>query len=282
MNDIYVVNAKGEKELFSFQKVYRSARNAGAGKDLAREIAEIIERDAFSEMRTSDIYRKVRKLLAKKNFKSGLRFSLKRAIGKLGPTGFPFEKYIGEIFKKLGFDVKINQFLPGRCVSKYEIDFLAQKDNTIYIGECKYRNLAGDRVHSKDALANYARFLDISNGAFLGSGKYKNWVKKTILTTNTKFTARAKRYSKCVGMEILGWKEPKNNGLEYIIEKQKLYPITILPSLKSRIKDAFVSQKMMLAQDVLKINPQKFSKRFKMPPSDLEALIKEAKFLLEE
>lgn len=281
-SNIYIINSRGEKEMFSFQKVYRSAQNAGANRNLAKEIAQIIERDVFSGMKTSDIYRQVRKLLAKKNSKSALKFSLKQAIKKLGPTGFPFEKYIAEIFKKSGFDVKINQFLPGKCASKYEIDFLAQKENIIYVGECKYRNLAGDRVHSKDALANYARFLDISNGAFLRSKKYKNCVKKTIITTNTKFTAKARRYSRCVGMELLGWKEPRNNSLEYIIEKQKFYPITILPSLKSRIKNAFVSQEMMLAQDVLKINPQKFSKKFKIPLNDLEALIKQAKILLEE
>jgi hypothetical protein len=280
MKNIHIINSKKDKEFFSFQKVYQSALRAGADKNLAREIAGIIQKDVYSGMRTSDIYKRVRKLLARKNSKSYLRFSLKQAIRKLGPTGFPFEKYVAEMFKGLGYDVKLNQSLPGKCVKGYEIDFLAKKDNTIYVGECKYRNLQSNRIHTNIVLANQARFLDILNGAFLMSGKYKNYNKKTIIVTNTKFTRRAKQYARCVDTRLLGWKEPKSNSLESIIEKQKFYPITILPSMKSRIKDAFVSRKMMLARDVLRINPQRFSKKFKIPINNLEPLIKEAKILL--
>jgi hypothetical protein len=282
MENAYIINSKGEREVFSFQKVYQSALRAGADKNLAREIAQIIEKDVFSGMKTSDIYKRVRRLLARKNSKSYLRFSLKQAMRKLGPTGFPFEKYVGEMFKGLGYDVKLNQLLPGKCVRGYEIDFLAEKDNTIYIGECKYRNLQSNRIHTNTVLANHARFLDILNGALLRKGKYKHYTKKTIIVTNTKFTGRAKQYSRCVDTKLLGWKEPRSNSLENMIEKQKFYPITILPSLKSRIKDAFVSQKMMLARDVLKINPRKFSRKFKIPLNNLEPLIKEAKILLEK
>jgi hypothetical protein len=277
---VYIINSKGEREVFSFQKVYRSALRAGADKNLAREIAGIIQMDVYSGMRTFDIYKRVRGLLARKNSNAGLRFSLKQAIRKLGPTGFPFEKYAGVLFKGLGYDLKLNQLLPGKCVRGYEIDFLAVKDNTIYIGECKYRNLQSNRIHTNVVLANQARFLDILNGALLRQGKYKNYNKKTIIVTNTKFTGRAKQYARCVDTKLLGWKEPRNNSLENIIEKQKFYPITILPSLKSRARDAFVSQKMMLARDVLRINPQRFSKKFRIPLKNLEPLIKEAKILL--
>ena len=282
MKNVFVINSREEKEKFSFQKVYKSALRAGAGKGLAREIAKIIQSDVFSGMRTSDIYKRVRKLLARKNSNAGLRFSLKQAIKKLGPTGFPFEKYVGQMFEEMGFEVRLNQLLSGKCVQGYEIDFLAEKDNILYIGECKYRNLQSNRVDTNVVLANHSRFLDILSGAFLMSGKYKNFDKKTIIVTNTKFTSRAKQYAKCVDTKLLGWKEPKNNGLENIIEKQKFYPITILPSLKSHVKEAFVSQKMMLARDVLRINPQRFSKKFKIPLNNLKPLIKQAKILLGE
>ena len=282
MKNVYIINSRGEREIFSFHKVYMSAVRAGAGKGLAREIAKIIQADVFSGMKTSDIYKRVRKLLARKNSNAGLRFSLKQAIRKLGPTGFPFEKYVGQMFQELGYKVQLNQLLSGKCVAGYEIDFLAEKDNTIYVGECKYRNLQSNRIDTNVVLANHSRFLDILNGAFLLSGEYKNFDKKTIIVTNTKFTARAKQYAKCVDTKLLGWKEPKNNSLENIIEKQKFYPITILPSLKSNVKNAFVSQKMMLARDVLRIDPQRFSKKFKIPLNHLQLLIKQAKILLGE
>ncbi len=210
-----------------------------------------------------------------------MKFNLKKAIQKLGPTGFPFEKFIGEIFQKLGYTVKINQFLPGKCIRDYEIDFIAQKDNLLYIGECKYRNLPGERVHSKDALANFARFLDILNSSYFNSKQYKNFKIKTILVTNTKFTKRTIDYSSCVGAELLGWRYPRNRGLEYLIESQGLYPITILSCLDKYMADYFVSKKIMLAQDILKIKPENLTRKLKIPKRKIDLLIKEARYLLE-
>jgi len=282
MVSLYVINSRGDKELFSLQKVCRSARWAGASQELSRKIAKVIEKEAYPGIRTSEIFQKVKKLLHQKTPGAALRFNLKEGMRKLGPTGFPFEKFIGGIFRKLGFKVRINQHLPGSCLRDYEIDFLAEKGNLIYVGECKYRNFAGERVHSKDALATYARFLDILNGSFFKIKKYKDFKIKTILVTNTKFTNRAKNYSNCVGVETLGWKIPRNKGLEYLIEKEKLYPVTILPSLNKYLRDVFVSEKIMLVEDVLKVDPQKFSKRFKISVKYLYPLIKEAKTLLEK
>ncbi len=279
MSPLYVVNSKGEKEPFSFDKVYNSARRAGAKPSLAKEIAKIISNEAFPGIKTFEIYKKAKKILSRRTPKSALRFSLKAGMRKLGPTGFPFEKYIGEIFKKQGFRVKINQYLPGFCLSSYETDFLAQKNKLVYVGECKYRNLPGERVHSKEVLANQARFQDILKGKYLKSKKYQNSQIKTIMVTNTKFTNRAIAYSRCSGIELLGWRYPKKEGLENLIEKEGLYPVTILPSLKGYLKDIFVSEKIMLAKDVLKIDPQKFAKKFKISQKSLYPLIEEAGIL---
>jgi len=281
MTSLYVTNSRGEKELFSFQKVYWSARRVGASKKLAEKVAKIIEKESYPGIRTPEVFKKVKKLLRQESPKAALKFNLKEGMRKLGPTGFLFEKYIGEVLKKVGFEVKINQHLPGFCLSRYEIDFIARKGNLIYVGECKYRNFFGERVHSGDALANYARFLDILKGSFFKSKKYKGFRIKTMMATNTKFTNRAMKYSRCMNVELLGWRCPKNRGLEYLIEKEKLYSITILPSLKGYLKDIFVSKRMMLAQDVLKIDPKKFAKKEKISLNHLERLISEARILLE-
>ncbi len=281
MAQSYVINSRGEKELFSFKKAYDSARRVGASRVLAREIAETVKRKAFPGIKTSAIHEKIRKLLSKNVFNSALKFSLKSGMRRLGPTGFPFEKYIGEVLRESGFRVKINQLLPGFCISGYEIDFVAEKDKTVYVGECKYRNLAGDRVHSGDVLENYARFLDISRGPYFKSNKYRDFRLKTMMVTNTKFTGRSVNYSRCVGIELLGWRTPRDRGLEYLIEKEKVYPITVLPSLRGHLKDVFVSERMMLAKDVLNIDPRKLAKRFRVPAKPIESLVREARALLE-
>lgn len=279
MSHLYVINSRGGKESFSLRKVYRSARRVGASKDLAERIARVIQKKAYPGVRTSEIFREIKKILSQRALGPAIKFSLKEAMRKLGPTGFPFEKYIGEIFSKQEFEVKLNQRLSGYCLN-YEIDFLAQKENLLYIGECKYRNLPEGRVHSKAALANYARFLDLKKGNFFNKKEFRNLELKTILVTNTKFSKDAVKFSRCVGIELLGWKYPKLRGLEYFIDSQRLYPITILPSLKKDLAAIFASKKIMLVQDILRLDPMKFAKGTKISAKRLKLLIEEAKILL--
>ena len=275
---MYIINSRGEKEAFSLRKVYRSARRVGADIKSAKRIAEIIKQEVVPGTKTIDIFKRVRQLLGEKDSQLALKFSLKEAIKKLGPDGFSFEKYVGRILESAGYKVKINQYLPGACLAGYEIDFLAAKGDLVYVGECKYRNSPGDRIDTKEMLAVYARFSDILSGSFFKNASEKEI--KAIMVTNTKFTSRAKRYARCKGIELLGWRHPKDAGLEYLIEKEKLYPITILPSLKKFLKDIFVSQKMMLAKDVLALDPANFTEGNNLPMESLDPLIKEASVLL--
>jgi len=257
MKKVHVINYQGQKEPFSVKKVYLSARRVGASRRLAEEIANIIATEVYEGITTKEIFSKVRSLLKKEHPSASLRFSLKKGIKKLGPTGFPFEKYIGEIFKIQGYEVKMNQYIKGDCL-EYEIDFIAQKEDTLYIGECKYRNQSDGLVRSDYALINYARFLDIQKGNFYRKQEEKGLKIKSILVTNTKFTQRAIKYSQWAGVELLGWKYPVKHGLEYLIDSQKLYPITILPSLSKRLTNILVSKKIMLAKDILNLNKEEF------------------------
>lgn len=276
---IYVINSAGERESFSFQKVYRSARRVGASKLLAKKIATIIEKRVYPGITTTEIFKEVRKQLNQMSPQVALKFNLKEGIKKLGPTGFPFEKYIAEILKRNVFKVKINQYIFGSCCS-YEIDFSAEKENLLYIGECKYRNLPRGEVHLETALANYARFLDIKENRFSNKVFGKTKI-ESLLVTNAKFTKEAIKYSKCIGVKLLGWNYPKSKGLEYLIDKQNLYPITILPSLKSNLANIFVLRKIMLAEDLLDIDVNKFAIETKISIDSLRSLMKEARILLE-
>jgi len=281
MASLYVINSRGEKEPFSSEKVYNSARRVGASSELAGEITETLKKEVFPGIATAIVYKRIRKLLSKNAPKSALRFSLKQGMRKLGPTGFPFEKYIGEVLKRYGFKVKINQLLSGLCLRDYEIDFVAKREGVVYVGECKYRNLPGERVDSGDALKNHARFLDIQKGPYFKSKEHQGFEIRTMMVTNAKFTDRAKDYSRCTGIELLGWRHPRDKGLEYLIEKEKLYPVTILPSLRGYLKDIFVSERMMLARDILKIDPASFAAEFKVKTRLIESLVREARILLE-
>jgi Holliday junction resolvase len=280
MAALFVTNAAGEKEPFSYKKIYRSAKRAGASGQFARKISDILFKEAYPGIKTSEIFKRIKELLHEELPQVALRFNLKEAMRRLGPTGFPFERYVAEILKSLGYQVKINQFLPGRCLPSYEIDFIAEKDNIIYVGECKYKHLFGERVHHVYTLANYARFLDILNGRYFKASRYRGREIRTMMVTNTKFTSTTQDYARCVGIDLLGWNYPKDRGLERLIDQEGLYPVTILPALRGYLQDIFTKEKIVLVKDVLKIDPQKFAKRFRVPMSQIESLVKQAKTLL--
>ncbi len=271
---VNVINLEGEKEPFSFQKVYQSALRAGADKKTAEEIAEKIKNKAYEGIKTSDIFKEVNSFLSQESPKAALRFNLKQAMKKLGPAGFAFEKYAGEIFAQHGFKIRYNQQVKGLC-TEHEIDFVAQNKEEIFFAECKYRNRAGNKIDLPIALQNYARFLDIKKGKEINGREFK-----TIVITNTKFTSKAAVYSACVKAELLGWRYPRKRGLERLIEEKNLYPVTILPSFEKRLVQVFVQKRIMLAKNVLEINPQTFAQKNDVSLTLLKTLVEEAETLL--
>lgn len=278
MSKIYVINNSQQKEPFSWRKVYISARRVGAPKSLARDIATKIQNKIYPGITTKEIFQTIHKILKRELPSAGIRFSLKTAIRKLGPTGFPFEKYAGEIFKSQGYLMSYNQFVLGGCLS-HETDFVAQKNKSLLLAECKYHHLPGNRVDVRVVGYTYAAFLDFQKGNFV-RGFVKKGIKPHILiVTNTKFTSQAIKYANCLGVQLLGWRYPKDKGLEYWIENQRLYPITVLPSFKQNMVEPFMRQRIMLAKDMLSINPEKLASKLGIPKTRIIALTKEAKIL---
>jgi len=272
---VFVVNARGEREQFSFQKVLRSAKRAGAPQGVAQGIAKEIEKRAYDGIKTFEIFGQVKERLKREQPQAALRFNLKGAMRGMGPTGFPFEVFVGGIFSKLGFQVLLNQFIRGKCL-EHEVDFLARKEGQFKIGECKYHNLAENKVGSAVVLEVEARFRDLKEG-FLKKRQEKA---EMMIVTNTKFSERAVKYAKCSGIELWGWKYPPGGGLEKLIDTKKLYPITILPSLDKWASRVFSDQKMMLAQDVLSPYAQELLTKKGIKKQHLLRLQKEAELLL--
>jgi hypothetical protein len=271
-SSINVINVQGEREPFSLKKVYRSVLRSGGSKELAHKISKEIETIIYPDISTKDIFKNIKSKLKKESIETAIKFSLKEGMRKLGPTGFLFERYIGDLFREHGYTVKNNKWLKGKCID-YETDVLLEKNNTILIGECKYRNHSGERIDVSVCLKTYASFLDIKNG-----NGFKKEIKPLVIT-NTKFTTKAIKYAECQGIELLGWNYPIDNGLERLIESKNLYPITVLPSFNQSFIEYFSNNEIMTVKDVLLIDVAKLSKKAKIPTSQLEKLKKEAQVL---
>lgn len=276
---IYITNASGEKELFSKNKIFQGARRAGASKILAHKISETIQKDLYDGISTNEIFNYIRKLLHNESPGVAMKFSLKKAIYKLGPSGFSFEKYMGEIFNRWGYQVLLNQTLSGKCVN-YEIDFLAEKQNEILVGECKFHNIPGSRVDLKIVLATYARFLDLKNGSFLRNKTQKKLLPKNFLITNNKFTDKAIQYAKCSDIELLGWRYPYSKGLEYYIENENLYPITILDSVSPQLLEQFANHQLILIDNLFNISAEELAKKIGVSVQQIVKLKQQAELLL--
>jgi len=268
--NIYITKASGKKELFDGRKIYRTAIRAGASNQLAKETEQEIEKKLEPNISSNKILNYALEYLKNKEKTVAIKYNLKRGIMELGPSGYPFEKYVGMILKEYGYAVQLNQQIQGHCLT-YEIDVLAEKENKIFVVECKYYNRPGLRSNSKVALYTYARFLDIK----------KHWTEKLnkpcnpckgLLVTNTKCTTDAIKYAKCVGMEIIGWHYPEKQGLEHLIEQKKLYPITSFPSLKKQIKDQLISNDVILIKDLLNLNIEKLAQKSGIPIKELQVL----------
>lgn len=236
---INVIKATGEIEPFSESKVISSLMRAGADRVLAQKILTRIKPSLYPNIPTFEIYSAVMRILKKEQKPVADRYNLKKAIMDLGPTGYPFEKFVAGVLGAQGYKTKINQIIMGKCVS-HEVDIVAEKDKK-YMIECKFHNLAGGRTDLKVALYTYGRFLDVrGKGGFDGC-----W-----LITNTKVTSEVKTYALCIGMRVTAWDYPQGESLNELIDRSGLHPITSLNSLASEKKKELIERGIIFCKDL--------------------------------
>jgi len=229
--------------LFNENKILSTCRRAGASKKTAHQILKKVRSKIYQGILTRDIYKYVLQAISEEKDAKGLhqRYRLKEAIMKLGPNGFAFENYVGNILGHYGHEIKgIRSKVKGKC-SLHEIDLVAISNKKKFMIECKHNSTPGGFIGLKVALYTHARFLDTTP---LFDGE--------VIVCNAKVSQNAKKYAKCIGQEIFSWRYPPKKSLEKIIEDYKLYPVTIL-NLNSNELERFSRNHIMVAKDLLKI-----------------------------
>lgn len=248
-NQITIVKSNAETELFDQEKLRLSLIRSGADGDVVEGIIDHVEDELIDGMHTADIYRHAYDLLKNKAKKAAARYSLKRAILALGPDGFPFEKFVAEIFKEKGYEVALDQIVSGRCAD-HEVDVVAWMENELVMVEAKFHNEQGLKSDLKVALYVKARFDDISSEEFDFGGK-KRKLTNGWLVTNTKFTSHAIKYGKCQNLKMVGWNYPKTGNLEDLITKSRLHPITCLSSVSKNEQKILLQNGFVLCKHIM-------------------------------
>lgn len=234
-----ITKADGTQEDFDPHKLVRSLERSGAEEEVAQNVLRDIERELYDGITTQEIYRRAFARLREHKRPVAARYSLKRAVLEFGPSGFPFEAYLAELFRAEGYETKIDQMIKGRCV-EHEVDVVLQKSGAYTYVEAKFHNVAGFKTDLKTVLYVKARVEDIT-AAMGGKSAVSG-----LVVTNTKFTSHAVQYSSCAGLELLGWEQPRGRNLHDRIEQKGLYPVTALTTLSRREKAALLQSRVVL------------------------------------
>jgi hypothetical protein len=241
-----IIKANGEESSYDPEKIIRSLERAGASEDVIQKVLTETEKELFEGIHTKAMYKIVFRNLKRLSSTAASRYHLKQAIMELGPTGFPFEKFIAALMEGEGYQTRTDQIVQGHCI-KHEVDIIAEKDSKVYMVECKFHALAGNICDVKQALYVYARFLDIEK-FWTNKPEQAQQFQRGLLVTNTRLSTDAEKYGRCVGLGLLSWNYPKEDSLRERIDRKGLYPITCLTTLSKNEKQRLLNNKVVLCR----------------------------------
>lgn len=245
----YITKSSGEQALFSVDKLRDSLQRSGADEATIDSVLAAINESLYPGITTRKIYRLAFSMLRRGRKHTAARYKLKEAINELGPSGYPFERYIGELFRLRGYELKVGITMPGKCV-QHELDFFGRKGAHVIMGECKFRNRANFISDVKVPLYIHSRFRDVE-ARLHTQPDYKNVQFEGWIVTNTRFSSDAIQYAECSGLRLLSWDYPHDNSLRDWIDRAGLHPITSLTTLNRSEKRFLLDQKVALSQELL-------------------------------
>lgn len=239
----------GITEKYQSEKLLQSIENVGLSEKDAKEVVKEIERrQAHVNISTRKLHYDTFRLIRKRSNAAAARYNLKKAVSELGPSGYPFERFFGEILKELGYKVQVGIHIEGDCLS-HEIDVLADKEDVRLMVECKFKNRQHHKIDTQTTLYVQARFQDLSKKWFFTEGITDNH--RVCIATNTGFTTDAMKYGKCMNMLLISWDYPNTKqNLKHLIEDTGMYPLTCLTTLTKNEKQALLKKNYVLVKDL--------------------------------
>jgi len=243
-----VMKADGKSEQFDPSKLEKSLLAAGAKPEAVQKIIAHVQAELIEGITTSQIYKHAFFLLHKLQTPASYRYGMRQAVLALGPSGFPFEKYVAEILRSQGYSVETNQMVRGGCV-EHEVDVVAWNEKKLIMCEAKFHNQRGMKCDLKVALYVKARFDDLLEATYTYGG-HRRSVSENWLITNTGFTSTAIEYGMCKNMTMIGWSYPGRVSLQSMIEDGDLMPITCLTEIHSSELKSLLEQGIVLCKQI--------------------------------
>lgn len=249
MSSVTITKADGTQEPFEVGKLRHSLERAGATKSEITEITDKISGILHDGMSTQEIYRIAFELLRDSEQPIAARYSLRRALFGLGPTGFPFEDFLARLFQSEGYQTKTRVELTGKCVL-HELDVAAFREDHSFVAEAKFHSRPGVKSDLQVIMYSYARYLDLQKKKICAADMCG--VSELMVVTNTKFTSTAEQYAECTGVTLLSWDYPETYNLHDRIQRSGLYPVSVLQSISQSQKQALIERGAIVCRDIVK------------------------------
>lgn len=266
-----IIKANGTKEAFDPEKLRASILRSGASSGAADTVLSHIQDELYNNITTEEIYRHAFDILKKIEGASARKYSLRRAVLELGPSGFPFEKFVAKMLEAKGYRTAVGEMVLGGCVP-HEVDVVAWNEKKLVMIEAKFHNELGTKSDLKVALYVKARFDDLKENVYAYGGVDRK-ITDCWLMTNTKFSSTAIQYGECKHLTMIGWNYPEKGNLKDMIEEEALHPITCLTSLSSGERKTLLEAGVVLCS-TLRENPSLLGQLFG-PTFDTTALMHE-------
>lgn len=275
--NITVVKGNGERVPFDPKKLKQALQSAGAGREEQERIASKVIRKLYDGIPTARIYTMAFDLLKRQSHKMAGRYKLKSAIMELGPTGFPFERFVGKLFESQGYAVETGVIVKGKCV-QHELDVVARKPGEMIMMECKFHSDSTGKSSVQVPLYIHSRFLDVKAAweKQYGQGiRYRGGV-----VTNTRFSDDAVEYGTCAGLMMISWDYPADTGLKYWIDRSGLHPLTSLITLSKAQKQHLLERGIVLCSEIA--DNRHLLRDLRLTDRQIDKILREAAVLVEE
>lgn len=290
-SQLFVTKADGEREPLDIAKLERSLERAGAGAALAARIAKRVTDKVADGIHTDKLYRIAFRALRKQRRHVAARYSLKRAVMQLGPTGYPFEHLVAALLEMDGWHTQVGVTLQGAVPHEIDVvaDYAERAEARRLLVECKHRSAGDAKCDVKTALYVSARARDLL-------GDLHNNPNQFWLATNGRFTQDAIAFAKSVNLGLLGWDWPQRaqapdpntdageklpqpelhlpvRSLSERITDALAFPVTCLTTLKQRHKAQLLNERVVLCRE-LEAKPELLNK-LRLSPAQLTELRRE-------
>ena len=267
-NGIFVTKYDGSLQAFDREKILQTCVKMGAAVDVANSIASRVEGKVYDGISTKKILNMIFFHMKKHRPELKHTIDLRKAITMLRPKP-DFEIFIAQIFRAMGYKVKSNQYVKGKCV-EYEIDAIAVKGKETLFIEVKHHYKPHTYTGLDVFLETMAKMEDLIDGYKVGNNKIK--FTDALVVCNTKISDHGKMYAKCRGINVMGWKSPKDEGLERIIESRKLYPTTFLKNLTQKEQNMLGDAGIVTVKQIVEMETGEISRRSHMPKKRVKEL----------